>query len=196
MISNTNYNSTSRIKPIETEYKGYRFRSRLEARWAVFFDTIDLKYEYETEGYDILGEWYLPDFWFPQLKIHCEIKPNSENIDHSLYKQFRDTISPILLVEGSPWDYNATWFGFDVTDSSGGSSEFNAAIGCPGGTFGHIILEDTGDREFLLTDWVAAPYTINCRKGMIADINRNKYFGCPYAILKAKRARFEHGESP
>lgn len=25
---------------IETEYKGYRFRSRLEARWAVFFDTL------------------------------------------------------------------------------------------------------------------------------------------------------------
>lgn len=25
------------IKPIETVYKGYRFRSRLEARWAVFF---------------------------------------------------------------------------------------------------------------------------------------------------------------
>jgi hypothetical protein len=26
-------------KAIETHYKGYRFRSRLEARWAVFFDT-------------------------------------------------------------------------------------------------------------------------------------------------------------
>ena len=28
----------SDIKAIETYYKGYRFRSRLEARWAVFFD--------------------------------------------------------------------------------------------------------------------------------------------------------------
>ena len=26
------------IRPIETEYRGYRFRSRFEARWAVFFD--------------------------------------------------------------------------------------------------------------------------------------------------------------
>jgi len=25
---------------IETEYKWYRFRSRTEARWAVFFDTL------------------------------------------------------------------------------------------------------------------------------------------------------------
>lgn len=26
------------IKAIDTIYKGYKFRSRLEARWAVFFD--------------------------------------------------------------------------------------------------------------------------------------------------------------
>lgn len=51
------------MKAIETKYKGYRFRSRLEARWAVFFDALGIKWEYEPEGYD-LGEagWYLPDF--------------------------------------------------------------------------------------------------------------------------------------
>lgn len=54
------------LTAIETEYKGYRFRSRLEARWAVFFDKLDIAWEYEKEGYD-LGEtgWYLPDFWLP-----------------------------------------------------------------------------------------------------------------------------------
>jgi len=54
------------IKPIETTYNGHRFRSRLEARWAVFFDTLKVHYEYEKEGYDI-GElgYYLPDFWLP-----------------------------------------------------------------------------------------------------------------------------------
>ena len=41
------------IKPIETVYNGYRFRSRLEARWAVFFDTLGIEYEYEKEGYEI-----------------------------------------------------------------------------------------------------------------------------------------------
>ena len=30
----------NRIKPIQTRYKGFNFRSRLEARWAVFFDAI------------------------------------------------------------------------------------------------------------------------------------------------------------
>lgn len=54
------------IRPIETFYKGYRFRSRLEARWAVFFDMCGLKWEYEPEGYYLPdGSMYLPDF-----KIH------------------------------------------------------------------------------------------------------------------------------
>ena len=51
------------LKAIETEYKGYRFRSRLEARWAVFFDACGVKWEYEPEGYDLgNGTYYLPDF--------------------------------------------------------------------------------------------------------------------------------------
>lgn len=39
----------SDIKPIETIYNGYRFRSRLEARWAVFFDALGVEYQYEPE---------------------------------------------------------------------------------------------------------------------------------------------------
>lgn len=63
------------IKAIETLYKGCRFRSRLEARWAVFFDSLNILWEYEKEGYD-LGElgWYLPDFWLPELKFWFEVK--------------------------------------------------------------------------------------------------------------------------
>lgn len=72
------------IKAIETVYKGYRFRSRLEARWAVFFDALGVKWEYEKEGYD-LGEagWYLPDFWLPELQCWFEVKGemNDEDAD-------------------------------------------------------------------------------------------------------------------
>ena len=32
------------MKIIETKYRGYHFRSRLEARWAVFFDEIGLPF--------------------------------------------------------------------------------------------------------------------------------------------------------
>ena len=60
------------IKPIETVYNGYRFRSRLEARWAVFFDAAGIKYQYESEGFEVnpYGDTpirYLPDFYLPVL---------------------------------------------------------------------------------------------------------------------------------
>lgn len=63
------------IKPIETYYNGYRFRSRLEARWAVFFDALGVKYEYETEGYHFeSGINYLPDFYLPEFRCLFEVK--------------------------------------------------------------------------------------------------------------------------
>ena len=62
------------IMAIETLYDGCRFRSRLEARWAVFFNKAGIKYEYEKEGYDLDGVWYLPDFWLPEQKCFVEIK--------------------------------------------------------------------------------------------------------------------------
>jgi hypothetical protein len=62
-------------KPIETRFDGYRFRSRLEARWAVFFKTIGLSYEYEKEGFHLDDEMYLPDFWLPQVSLWAEVKP-------------------------------------------------------------------------------------------------------------------------
>jgi len=51
------------IQPIPTKYKGIEFRSRLEARWAVFFDTLEIRWEYEPECFDLgNGIYYTPDF--------------------------------------------------------------------------------------------------------------------------------------
>ncbi len=67
------------IKAIETKYNGYLFRSRLEARWAVFFDVAGIKYEYEPEGYELEdGTRYLPDFYLPELDMHVEVKGDPE----------------------------------------------------------------------------------------------------------------------
>lgn len=66
--------ATPTIKPIETEYAGCRFRSRLEARWAVFFDRAEIRWEYELQGYQINGRRYLPDFWLPELAYWVEVK--------------------------------------------------------------------------------------------------------------------------
>lgn len=63
------------LKPIETEYKGYRFRSRLEAKWAIFFDEMGWKWIYEHEGYELPSGKYLPDFFFPDINCFAEVKP-------------------------------------------------------------------------------------------------------------------------
>lgn len=61
------------IRAIETRYNGHRFRSRLEARWAVFFDGLGVPYEYEKEGFDLgAAGQYLPDFWLPTIWLHRE----------------------------------------------------------------------------------------------------------------------------
>jgi len=64
------------MRPIETRYNGYLFRSRLEARWAVFFETLGWQYTYEPEGFVLPdGTWYLPDFFLPAFGVWVEIKP-------------------------------------------------------------------------------------------------------------------------
>jgi len=63
------------ISAIQTYYNGTLFRSRLEAKWAVFFDEMKIEYEYEPEGYDLGdGVWYLPDFYLPKQDCFIEIK--------------------------------------------------------------------------------------------------------------------------
>ena len=42
------------IKPIETFYQGYKFRSRLESRWACCFEALKLKWIYEPEGFELI----------------------------------------------------------------------------------------------------------------------------------------------
>jgi hypothetical protein len=50
-------------KAIDTQYRGYLFRSRLEARYAIFLDTLGVTWDYEIEGFKLPSGWYLPDFF-------------------------------------------------------------------------------------------------------------------------------------
>lgn len=68
-------------KGIETWYAGVLFRSRGEAKWALFLDRLDVKWEYETQGFDTDGSWYLPDFviFAATGTIWAECKPTWTN---------------------------------------------------------------------------------------------------------------------
>lgn len=65
---------TAPIQAIETRYNGFRFRSRLEARWALFMDKMEIRYDYEPEGFKLDDLCYLPDFYLPQQDCFLEIK--------------------------------------------------------------------------------------------------------------------------
>jgi len=63
----------NQIPAIPTQYKGVQFRSRLEAKWAAFFDLLGWKWEYEP--IDLSG--YIPDFMLltTTSPIFVEVKP-------------------------------------------------------------------------------------------------------------------------
>lgn len=95
------------IKAITTHYNGYKFRSRLEARWAVFFDAAGIEYEYEKEGFVLSnGELYLPDFWIPEWNVWVEIKPIRPNLlgtDISKPLSFCKELASVIVAGGDPW---------------------------------------------------------------------------------------------
>jgi hypothetical protein len=59
------------IKPIPTYYNHVLYRSRMEARWAAFFDFVRWDFEYEPEPF---ATWS-PDFVIHTLDTFIEVKP-------------------------------------------------------------------------------------------------------------------------
>ena len=97
------------IKAIETVYQGFRFRSRLEARWACFLTHLDVAYEYEPEGFTMNGMAYLPDFRITQpgsrAKYWLEVKgqrPTPDEIEKA--SRLSRTGTAVFIVWGDPVD--------------------------------------------------------------------------------------------
>lgn len=168
------------IKAIETSYKGYKFRSRLEARWAIFFDRLGIEWQYEREGYD-LGElgYYLPDFWLPytmwglpaQSGYFVEIKgqePTAEEIA-KLKALAAGTGHSSWLFAGEPGKYQRY-----TAHRSGNFFHVNPAVD---------ELGFDADNPYSFHLW--------------ATFSRWDFTGqVDNAITAARSARFEHGEVP
>jgi hypothetical protein len=159
------------LKAIETVYNGYRFRSRLEARWAVFFDALGVTYEYEKEGYDLDGTWYLPDFWLPTLQVFVEVKPQPDTQPlrdelcvaiETADKLAKLACSEVFLITGAPERYTVMVLGGGWV--AGGGKFVTARSGKV--TIGHLS------------------YGTMVKSG-----------NAEAALLAAQQARFEHGEN-
>ena len=105
------------MKPIETQYQNYKFRSRLEARWAVFFDKVDINWTYEPQGFNLPSGPYLPDFhlldenWdcFVEIKPDTNIggfrrepSPDTDKAAQLCHELSVGTNRPVLLISGYP----------------------------------------------------------------------------------------------
>lgn len=131
--------------PIETTYNGHRFRSRLEARWAAFFDSLHARWQYEPEGYDFgYGLKYVPDFWLPEIDLFVEIKPQAFQPDNDCLRKLAllsdATNARTTLMTGDPLDClpdicvtkYRQWddFGFDIFFGDGGDNPYRWCV-CP-----------------------------------------------------------------
>lgn len=193
------------IQPIETRYKGYRFRSRLEAKWAVFFDACGIDWDYEPEGYNLGdGIYYLTDFVLHNVKakgfsgdLYVEVKGHMTEEDELKIEKFYEVFSdnnelsvskkPLLVVGNIP-------YGKDIIDL------FNSTMD----------IKRQQQIGFLLY-FSYVPIMGLYLETLFGKDNNNKprlfYFSnCDYlninekatieAYQKAREARFEHGESP
>lgn len=198
------------IKAIETQYKGYRFRSRLEARWAVFFDAMGIEWQYEPEGYDlgVLG-WYLPDFFLPASNIWIEVKPSGTKIDEAAMAKIgamfddetmtRDEATCGALVEGLPHEQKISMYLFDSTDSSAGFQwwgyrDYKGDVASHDQV--HFVLIDDGDA----LSFVASGGSREFIGGKVIthnELDMMTHFHFPTIESAgdiAKSVRFEHGE--
>lgn len=92
------------VRAIETRFAGCHFRSRLEARWAVFFDAVGIRWHYEPEGYELPSGRYLPDFSLPELDLHFEVKPDAlqHRVNDERWWDFAHAVGTIVIAYGMP----------------------------------------------------------------------------------------------
>jgi hypothetical protein len=199
------------IKAIETRYRGYRFRSRLEARWAVFFSSLKLNWQYEPEGFILSdGTHYLPDFLITLPRKHrlwVEVKPDNESTEkfNAFMNELKDGSWGVVL--GQIPEIRSDAYGFL------GVGEYN----CLFAENDKYYVEE--DDEFYVkgasSDW---PYEFcictHCGTAGFEFSGRSERISCceagkedhkvytpdhwriRKALMEARSARFEHGECP
>lgn len=167
------------IKAIETIYNGYRFRSRLEARWAVFMDYVGIEYQYEPEGFDLGdGYYYLPDFYLPNTNAWVEIKgTNLTTEDHEKLIRFGEAKCDFVnggdkfrLLQGEVPNHLV---------------QYGSFVGIP--CYNYLSADECRMK----------PYNIESKRGLLHEglwmpsVDTEDII---LGLLRARQARFEHGE--
>lgn len=174
-----------RIKAIETAYGGVRYRSRLEARWAVFMDAVDVVHEYEPERFQLPGGGtYLPDFK-TAAGAYIEVKGAEHNLDKPYLIRAASVLGHLSILGPIP--------------------------SCRAGIPGRTVLVSDGDGNVdsvrMMLAWHDYRKVRECERISTRPVEAMSATGwltvrpvggacrgkCPYDA--ARGARFEHGES-
>lgn len=212
------------IKAIETEYNGYRFRSRLEARVAVLFSDAGIAYEYEPEGYKHDdGTMYLPDFYLPEEDIYVEVKPIRKGFAEEIVKASKflgGKIRGLMVITEipKPQENYTWWFPVLYVDPLSNETRLRYVpllMSCEGDPWFFWDAAAAFDSEIRLGWWSGAmiashladfkPINDTCFPYMEYDqevvkyamhlvSNMNDNLKLADAYRHAYQARFEHGE--
>lgn len=193
------------FQPIQTRYAGCHFRSRLEARYAVLFDTLGIRWHYELEGFHVGRRQYLPDFLLVDSGTWVEVKGGEDGLDHDLMLEAALRLPeagagfPTLLLLGpipEPKDDRCNWCWIGFTPSGEGLEGERYSLDAywsltPAGFPGHPVrLADTSGAtpvSFGLEGWLEPGSDMNTTASESAKQLE--------AYRAARSARFEHGES-
>lgn len=189
------------IKAIETSYAGCRFRSRLEARWAVFFNTAGIPWQYEPQGFVIAGRPYLPDFYLPECGTWVEVKGHAGAVEVGFMREAAGALRPpnlegpsLILLGDIPipdkgsyqYDHTAEYPEEYDLDPGWWAPEPSGDDQYPAG-FGHYKLK----RRL----WTFGTPLADARPGeCVYDYEEEVFDEVLHAYQAARSARFEHGQ--
>lgn len=117
----------------------------MEARWAVFMDTMRVPYHYEPEGFRLGKLYYLPDFYLPNQDAYLEIKsPECDPVDWKKINALaQESGKKVFVICGPPQLPDAEFWGQDQKGSS-------KAV---------MVIRDGEDYDFV---WCECPHCHRC----------------------------------
>lgn len=110
MIQNTTSSKNGiKYQSIPTEYNGVVYRSRVEARWARFFDLVGIKHQYEPIWFTDGKYRYKPDFHLPEVclreynqGVFLEVKATMEEYKETCAKHVVMKQQQFVVCIGNP----------------------------------------------------------------------------------------------
>lgn len=118
-----------RLPAIPTVYRGIRFRSKLEAKYARAFDILRISWTYEEVNFMFDdGTCYAPDFYMPEIDTYFEVKGVMTEEDERKIKMLSEQGNTVVV--GHPDGAMTLYEGKAEYDIGGPGGSESLAVKC------------------------------------------------------------------